>query len=300
VRLLHFSDIHISLGLSRVPVRDWPGKRVAGGINFLRGRGRRFEGALQKLDRLAEFASSGDLDAVVFSGDFTAMGTRAEFATARAAIQPFVESPAEFLCVAGNHDLYTRAVVRQRRFETTFAGLLETDLPGCSVDGPWPAVRLLGDDVAVIGLNSAKPNPVPWRSSGRIPLMQLRALADLLNREELAGRFVFVVTHYAPCLEDGRPDTPAHGLENAAEFLQACAGVERGAILCGHVHRTYRVRLPGLRPEIFCAGSATMHELEGFWLFDVRDGELTARRGKWTGNGYEVESPGTGPGTSLR
>jgi 3',5'-cyclic AMP phosphodiesterase CpdA len=290
VRVLHFSDIHISLGLGRVPVRDWPGKRVAGGLNLLRGRGRRFEDALEKLDRLAEFAISGEVDVVVFSGDFTAMGTRAEFAAARAAIETFVKSPAEFVCVAGNHDLYTRAVVRQRRFENTFEGLLDTDLPENRVDGPWPIVRLLGDDVAVIGLNSAKPNPVPWRSSGRVPPRQLEAVRAILARPEIASRFVFIVTHYAPCLADGGPDTPAHGLENAGEFLEVCAGVERGVILCGHVHETFRVRVPGVQPEIFCAGSATMHELEGFWMFDVEGGTIAARRGRWTGHAYQVES----------
>jgi len=242
-------------------MRDWPGKRVAGGINFLRGRGRRFERALEKLDRLTDFANSGDVDLVVFSGDFTAMGTRAEFATARAAIQPFVTSPAEFVCVAGNHDIYTRTVVREKRFETTFEGLLETDLPDSRVDGPWPTVRLLGDDVAVVALNSAKPNPIPWRSSGRIPSVQLEALGEILQCSDIEGRFVFVVTHYAPCLADGSPDTPTHGLENAEAFLRT-----------------------------FCAGSATMHELEGFWMYDVDGGSIAARRGRWTGSGYEVET----------
>jgi predicted MPP superfamily phosphohydrolase len=230
------------------------------------------------------------VDLVVFTGDFTAMGTRAEFAAARTAIQPFVNSPAEFICVAGNHDIYTRRVVRQNRFEKHFGDLLETDFADFRVDGPWPIVRLFGDDTAVVALNSAKPNPVPWRSSGRIPARQLKALRGILQRPEIEGRFVFIVTHYAPCLEDGSPDTPTHGLENAGDFVQACADVERGAILCGHVHETYRVRIPGVRPEVFCAGSATMHELEGFWMFEVLDGRISAQRGRWTGHGYEVES----------
>ena len=101
---------------------------------------------------------------------------------------------------------------------------------------------------------------------------------------------MFIVTHYAPCLADGGPDTSAHGLENVGEFLEACAGVERGAILCGHVHHTFRVRLPGIGPEVFCAGSATMHELEGFWMYDMDAGGLSARRGLWTGHGYQLES----------
>jgi 3',5'-cyclic AMP phosphodiesterase CpdA len=163
------------------------------------------------------------------------------------------------------------------------------------VDGPWPLVRLIGDDdggVAVIALNSARPNPVPpWRSSGRIPDEQLEALGEILRRPEIGSRFVFVVTHYAPRLWDGRPDTPNHRLVNAEEFLETCAGLERGAILCGHVHRTFRVQIPGIGPEIFCAGSATMHELEGFWMFDLERGGLSARRGRWTGHGYEVDAP---------
>jgi len=259
-------------------------------VNFLRGRGRRFRDALEKLDRLAEFAHRSAVDLVIFSGDFTAMGTRAEFAAARAAVQPLVEAPAGFVCVPGNHDLYTRSVVRQRRFETTFAELLGTALPDIAVDGPWPLVRLQ-NDAAVLALNSAKPNPMPWRSSGRIPSSQLDAARKALRRPELTERFVFVVTHYAPCLWDGRPDTPHHGLENVGEALELIAGIERGVLLCGHVHRTYRVRMTGVGPEIFCAGSATMHELEGFWLFDLERGQLTARRGVWKGSGYELEGP---------
>jgi 3',5'-cyclic AMP phosphodiesterase CpdA len=237
------------------------------------------------------------VDLVVFSGDFTAMGTRAEFAAARGAIEPIVRSPAEFVCVAGNHDLYTRTVVRQKRFEITFEDLLESDLPAARVDGPWPIVRLIGNDVAVIGLNSAKPNPLPWRSSGLVPPRQIESVREILRRPEIEDRFVFVVTHYAPCLADGGPDTPSHGLENAGAFLQACADVERGAILCGHVHETFRVRLPGIGPEVFCAGSATMHELEGFWMFEVEGGTISARRGRWTGHGYEVAPPETDPGS---
>ena len=288
MRVLHFSDIHISLGLAEIPLFDWPGKRMAGGVNFLRGRGRRFKGALRKLSRLAEFAETDSVDLVIFSGDFTAMGTNAEFAAAREAIQPFVDSRAEFVCVPGNHDLYTRRVVRLGRFEKHFGDLLTSDVEDAPVDGPWPLVRLLGDDVAVIGLNSARPNPVPWKSSGRIPDAQIAALRSLAGRPELEGRFVFLVTHYAPRLADGSPDTRLHGLENADAFLEACAGFDRGAILCGHVHRTYRVRVPGVGPEIFCAGSATMHELEGFWLFDAGADGLAATRGHWTGDDYDL------------
>jgi len=51
------------------------------------------------------------------------------------------------------------------------------------------------------------------------------------------------------------------------------------------------VQIPGIGPEIFCAGSATMHELEGFWMFDIDRGGLSARRGRWNEHGYEVDAP---------
>lgn len=294
MRVLHVSDVHISLGLGRVPLTDWPGKRLAGGVNLLRGRGRRFEDALAKLACLAELSGSERVDLVVCSGDFTAMGTDAELAAARRAFEPILQSAAEFVCVAGNHDLYTRNVVRERRFEKHFGDLLTTDLPELRVDGTWPTVRLLGEQVAVVALNSARPNPAPWVSSGRIPAEQLASLTAILGRPEIERRLVLVVTHYAPCLADGSPDTPSHGLENAEAFLRECAGLDGGAILCGHVHRTYRVRLPAIGPEIFCAGSATMNDLEGFWLLDVDDGRVSARRGRWQGDRYLVD-PGTDP-----
>jgi len=299
VRVLHFSDIHIGLGLGRVPLRDWPGKRLAGGINLLRGRGRRFEGALDKLPLLTEVAGAEGVDLVVFSGDFTAMGTDAELSAARAAIEPLLALSASFVCVPGNHDIYARDVVREKRFEKHFGDLLETDVPGLRTDGAWPLVRLVGEDdggVAVICLNSARPNPAPWRSSGRIPHRQLEALREALRRPEIKHRFVLIVTHYAPRLADGGPDTPTHRMVNAEKFLETCAGVERGAILCGHVHRTYRVRVPGVGPEIFCAGSATLNGREGFWMFDLEHADLGTRRGRWTGDGYELDAAGLSRG----
>ena len=53
------------------------------------------------------------------------------------------------------------------------------------VDGVWPLVRLIGDSVAVVCVNSARPNPQPWRSSGRIPDTQIKALRDVLRDPRL-------------------------------------------------------------------------------------------------------------------
>jgi 3',5'-cyclic AMP phosphodiesterase CpdA len=288
LRVLHFSDVHVGSPLRSVPVTQWLGKRALGGANLvLRRRGRRFARARLKLEALAEATKRLEVELVIFSGDYTAMGLEAEYVAARAAVEPLLGAPAGYVNVPGNHDLYVAETVRRQRFEHHFGDTLWSDLPEHRANGAWPLVRLAGAGVAVVCVDSARPNP-PWRSSGRIPEAQLAALVRVLDDPRVRERFVFVVTHYAPRLADGGPDTRYHGLDNAEAFLRACGRLERGAILCGHVHHPFSVRVPASPVPIFCAGSATMDGRESFWLFDVGASSCRVLAGRWSGQGYEV------------
>lgn len=292
MRILHFSDLHIGLGLRRVPFLDWAGKRIAGGLNLLRGRGRHFAEAARKALALVELDERLDPDYVLCTGDLTALATHAEFEAARALLEPLPES-ARFVVTPGNHDAYTRPTVREGRFRQYFEDGIETDFPDLCTDGPWPVVRVPDDDVAIIAVNSARNNLLPWRASGRIPSAQIEGLEAALSDPRVAGRFVFLMTHYAPCRSDGSPDTKEHGLSNLDELLAAAASIDRGAYLCGHVHELFRCEIDAFRGEVFCAGSATYLGREGVWVFDRDDrGVWTARRGRWTGDEYEVEDEG--------
>ncbi len=284
LRILHISDVHVDVPLASVPWRDWVAKRVLGGGNLVLRRGRHFRRTREKLAALDRFREDHGVDAVICTGDYTVLGTEPELRAAREAIEPLTRAPLGFVTVPGNHDVYVDDALG--RFETTFGDLLSTDLPQYLVDDFWPAVRLIGDSVAVVAVNSARPNPQLWRSSGRIPPRQLHALGGILRDPRVRDRFVFVITHYAPRLADGRPDTFTHGLENAEELLQICADVPRGAILHGHVHRCFNVRVPGVRPGIFGAGSTTQDLREGLWLFDVGPDGMRASRGAWDGHRY--------------
>ena len=292
MRILHFSDLHIGLGLQRIPWSDWPGKRLAGGMNLLRGRGRYFSEAARKAEALVRLDAQLEPDLVLCTGDLTALATDAEFEAARRLLDPIPDG-GRFVVTPGNHDLYTRSTVRQRRFERFFERGLETDLPGLRTDGPWPLVRLPAHDVAVVAVNSARPHRTWWLSSGRIPAAQIEGLEVALTDPRVAGRFVFLMTHYAPCRADGTPDSRKHGLRNLEAFLEAASSVERGALLCGHVHSVFRREIEGFAGEVFCAGSATYEGREGVWVFD-RDpeGSWYARRGSWNGEEYEIEPAG--------
>ncbi|MCA9609369.1 MAG: metallophosphoesterase [Myxococcales bacterium] len=274
MRVLHLSDVHVDVPFAAMPAGGWAyPKRWLGGANLALRRKRRFRDAAEKLRILADFRREMDVDLVVCTGDYTALGTEAELRAARLAIAPLTDAPLGFATIGGNHDVYVPDAVG--RFERIFADLLDP--------GPWPKVRIVDDTVAIVALDSTRPNPQPWRSSGRIPDPQLAALPKVL--EGLGDRFVFVITHYAPRLADGRPDRFTHGLTNADALLTACAEL-KGAILHGHVHRRYRVRVPGVVPELFCAGSTTEAGHEGFWLYEVEGGTLRATPGGYRDGRY--------------
>ena len=289
MRVLHFSDLHQNPLLKGRELLHWSGKRLVGAINLILTRRRHFEEVEIKIAALDRFRLEMEVDLVVCTGDYTVVGTESEHARTRQLIQPLTQAPLGYVTVPGNHDIYLDDCLQDDRFERHFGDLLLSDLPEVAVDGVWPLVRFPGDGVAVIALNSARPNPQPWRSSGHIPQAQLDALAGLLDRPDMAERFVFILTHYAPRLAGGRPDNFRHGLINAEQFLKVCSAAKRGAILFGHAHRRYVVQLPELPATLFCAGSVSQKGREGLWLFDVDGDSAKAVPGKWDGERYVLE-----------
>lgn len=289
LRLLHFSDVHVEAPLAEVPLGELASKKLVGLTLLKLWRGRRFQEGTAKVAAMARFMEREAVDLVVCTGDHTALGTEPELAFAREVLAPFETAPHGLVTLPGNHDVYLPDAARDRRFERHFRDLLRSDLPEHCTDGPWPLVRLVGDDVAVVAVNSARPNPQVWRSSGRIPGAQLRGLARLLDDPRVRRRFVVVATHYAPRLANGRPDNFRHGLVNADRFLSVCERIERGAILHGHVHHCFHVRVPGLRAPMFGAGSCTDAGREGLWLLEVGPDGARATSGRWAAGDFRLD-----------
>jgi 3',5'-cyclic AMP phosphodiesterase CpdA len=278
-----------------VPLSDWLSKRITGAANLLFRRRRQFRSVRFKLEKLSQLTHEQAVDFVLCTGDYTLFGTDPELRDARLAIQPLVEASRGFITVPGNHDLYTHRVVREERFPRHFGDLMQSDDPELAVGGPWPIVRWLGEAAVVIAVNSSRPHRLPWRSSGRISETELEALNELLEIPRVRDRFVFVMTHHAPLLANGRPDRRHRRLHNADEFLTVCSKIERGAVLFGHVHHCYRLTLSELRAPLFNAGSATVSLHEGLWMFDVNEDTVQVRRGRWSGDHYSLEPSETLP-----
>ena len=290
IRVLHFSDIHLPVPFSRLELRRLFGKRGLGALNLFLNRLRHFRQARKKLASLAAFADSHEIDLVIFTGDCTNLGTAPEFAAAREAMDGLTRAPLGLVVVPGNHDLYTEDSIQEKLFEREFGAFLTSDPPELSGEGGWPLVRLVSDSLAVVCVNGAKPNPEIWASNGRIPDQQLTALTKALSHESLRDRFVFVVTHFAPRRMNGTPDIVWHGLANGEELLGRCAGLKRGAILHGHIHWRYCLRIPGVSPPVFNSGSATYAGREGFWVYELNRCNLDAFPGRWSGDRYVLET----------
>jgi len=280
-RLLHFSDIHISTAVRYMNWKNWFSKRVVGAINLLRGRGKYFDDAREKIEALIHFKEANNIHLVVNTGDYTALGLESELRLARNLVDPLMHPPEKYVTVPGNHDIYVNEGKSYYRFFEQFQSVLHNDMPEYCRGGDWPLVRLAGDGVAVIAVNSSRSNPLPWMSSGFIPPAQLDSFEKILMDKRLDGRFLFIITHYAPRLAKGTRDGRLHGIVNAEQFLHRCGAVQSGAILCGHVHETYHVSMEGLNCDIYCAGSATMMGHEGFWIYEVDGTELKAERVCW-------------------
>ena len=289
-KVLHVSDVHLEDGFSGVPVKSFLNKRLVGFANLYFRRRKAFVEAARKVEALAAFSKEQGADLIVCTGDYTALGTEPEIAYARKIIEPLTHAPLGFFTVPGNHDLYLRDTVKAGWFDQHFGEFMKTELPEYAVDGVWPQAWFPADGLAVLGVNSARANPKPARSSGRIPDEQLDALARILDDARVRDRFVMIVTHYAPRLANGRRDRPAHGLENADELLAISAGARHGAILHGHIHRRYHVRVPETPLTLCCAGSTTHAGREGLWMYDVSDGRATATPGTWDQTSYVLET----------
>jgi len=274
VRILHCSDIHVTLDYLSLPLCKLGWRRwIALGELKLRGRQEAFRKAGDTIRQIARDFEALRADHLVVSGDVTAYALPGEFEGAREALGALASDPRRCTVVPGNHDLYTPGAYRDRRFERTFAPLLESDLPELHREGIWPLVRLVGEEVAIVGLRSARVPALPGMSFGVIGRHQLGGLRDAVNDSRLRDRAVLVVVHHAPLNRHGRRDRLHHGLVDREALFRIARG-PRFAVLHGHIHHRYHHAATETRPHLFGAGSSTQRGREGYWLIEVERGRI--------------------------
>jgi 3',5'-cyclic AMP phosphodiesterase CpdA len=278
LRLIHLSDVHVQIDYTSLPLRRLGWRRTIAQIemHWLR-RASLFERAAETLHQIALDADRLGADHVLLSGDLTGLAYDEEFAEVLAALGPLARDPKRLSIVPGNHDRYTAHSVRDRRFERYLGHLLQSDLPQyCGKDG-YPFVRLVGDQLAVVGLDSTRLAPFPGLVFGSLGADQLHRLEALLADPALKGRGIAVMLHHAPLARWGGTDTVTHGLWDARRLLHVLEG-RSCALHFGHIHQRYWHRATEHHPHLFSAGSSTMLGDEGYWLVDWEGGCVASAR----------------------
>jgi len=237
------------------------------------GRRKAYARAPGTLATIAEDARRWGVDHFILSGDVTQYALEPEFMLARQALGELAEDPSRCTVIPGNHDVFTPGSHRSGRFARHFGQLLHSDLPEHRREGAFPFVRLVGREAAVVGLLSARVPVVPGVAAGFIGAEQLEGLAAVVKDPRLAGRALLVVVHHAPFTPWGGADHLLHGLRDAKALIGLLPG-PRFAVLHGHIHQRYHHPATAERPHLFGAGSSTQAGREGYWIIEVKEGQV--------------------------
>lgn len=310
VRLAHFSDIHLTVppvGSSGIPSgseqgRAEPrgagmtGKRLAGLMNYyVGGRGKHFEGAGERIERLLEDVDAAAPDHALCTGDVTQMSWPLEFETVGGLFGARLEQPERYTVLPGNHDRYTPDAVETDLFGRYFGRL-------AAPEGRYPAVKDLGAGVSLVLVDVTRACSL-IDSSGLVGERQLDELESVLTDASMADRFVVLAMHYGLFREDGRPDRARHGIRDYEALLALIdrPEVHLDLVLHGHMHRPYVARTQ--RRRIVCVGSATDLHVRGGWhLLDLDPATkgVSIERRVWSSEvGAFVASTSAIPGSEL-
>jgi 3',5'-cyclic AMP phosphodiesterase CpdA len=273
--LAHFSDLHI-LDLEGVGPLRFLNKRLSGYANLRFKRSHAHRSAYVRA--VAREIRRRNVDHVAITGDLTNLALETEFAAVdRLLDEELGLSPDQVSVVPGNHDLYTRGSMTSRRFATTFARYLVSDLPELAIDlpaGPYPCVKLR-EGAAIIGLSSAVPRP-PMVAAGVLGAPQLAALARVLAHPEVKKRTPVILLHHPAHNPPSRVKAMVEGLHDAALLWTALEELPEGLVLHGHLHRRVERALPTRRGSLRAVGATSAsleHELEarmaGFNLYEI-------------------------------
>jgi predicted phosphodiesterase len=234
-------------------------RRISGSLNLrLSGRGDRYRQADERGRFAVQQIIAEAPDAVVFGGDATSLSEPEEFERAAEVLAPLLGLGVPCIALAGNHDRYTRAAQRERRFEHAFADWT-------LIQSEWESIEIKGCTVHFA--DTAQANAMVWDSRGRA-----------LSLPSRPPKWVFA--HYAVIDHRAQPDHKWHALRNELEVRTTLRDGPGTTWCCGHLHRSFASQAGGLVE--FCAGS--VGGPKGHWqMLELEDGQV--RRQAWSKDG---------------
>jgi 3',5'-cyclic AMP phosphodiesterase CpdA len=248
MRVAHVSDLHTFSLAGSSPLPFLFTKRVAGLANLVLHRRAKHSAAI--IEALIDDLNRNQLDEIVITGDVTNLSLDSEFRLARSLLDRLEIGARHVTIIPGNHDVYTIDAVLRRPFQRHLHPYVTSD----SGDERYPVVRVR-DHVALVGLSSARPSPVPF-ASGSLGGDQRARLEERLYELGRRGLFRIVLIHHPPV--DNRA-VVFRGLRDRAELQEIFARVGAELVVHGHEHRDLITTLRG--PDgpipVCCVGSAS-------------------------------------------
>lgn len=260
MRIIFFGDVHVY----RLGVWPWQllCKRFLGQMNLWFNRRNRLD--FEALGKVSERIGDVGCDLLLSGGDFTTTALHGEFKLARECMGGLFDRFDTYV-VPGNHDRYTFASEREKRFEKYMG-------KWCSMSYPYH--RVIDDGLHLVGLDGSRANVVGDRGEiGVGQMIQLRELLDGLDE----GNRVIVVCHYTIGVPDGYDgEKKRHRLIDEDELREVLGGCGRDVLyLHGHVHEPWCWRVEGAGNVVAVnCGAAMMMKKEyprgqGFWEIRV-------------------------------
>jgi len=234
-------------------------------------------------------------DLVVVSGDFTQIGTEAEFRTARGFLD---ELKLPFFAVPGNHDvparnLFTRLLDPYGAYRRHISDELE------------PLLELDGVVIAGIRTSRRARAELNW-AHGSISRGQLRRLETRLGAST-PGALRIVVAHHPLMQPEGDVLKPMRLVRRADLALQTFAQLGVRLVLSGHFHLSYTrnhgqsvaesvptgLAKAAAAPILVAqAGSAVSTRLRGgangYNVIDIADDQIALAVREWDGSGWQT------------
>jgi 3',5'-cyclic AMP phosphodiesterase CpdA len=195
----------------------------------------------------------------VVTGDLTLSGEPTEFEKVKKLLAPWATT-GKLTLLPGNHDVWSYDAAQKYRF----LRMLGPDGNGMkSAVQSYPYAVPLGDDAALIALDSARWGEDPWQTPGKVGSLQFRLARDLVREHARSERAVLLAVHHHVVIPPERVSSDAcvarMPLADADQIVRMVAELPIAAVLHGHRHVAFRVELPGPSgtTPILCAGSAS-------------------------------------------
>ncbi|MBT8472984.1 MAG: metallophosphoesterase [Marinicaulis sp.] len=230
MKFAHLTDIHLPIP-SKPSMGSLMNKRLLGYLSWTRKRRHRHK--IEAANALADDIAGQNCGAVLISGDLVNIALPAEYRAARKWVdEKLSDIPVVF--TPGNHDTYVAT-----DWDKTL-GLFANEMRGDHGDGDarptsgakdFPYVASIGDDVAVIAVNSSPPT-APGLASGSLGQEQLSRLEKMLLPME-SDKFRVLMLHHP--ITDGVVSI-RKGLNDAKELRSLIAKYGVDLVLHGHAH----------------------------------------------------------------